>query len=335
MRKLLHLASGKANPKLFPTPFRESLKSVGELKIIEGASSLSEAEIISRIRGCEVLLTGWGVVPIPVAVAKEPGSLRYICNLTGSLRSFVPREVIQGGIPVTNWGDAPAFQVAEGAFALLLACLKNFRLHIEEKRGGAWRLSNPELMGTLRGLRLGLYGFGVIGRQFYQLCQPFQPEIRIFDPFIPELPEGAIRVDILDELFANSDAIAIHAGLTPETRHSVGAAQLALLPEHGILVNTARGGIIDQKALFAELEAGRLRAGLDVLDAPDFLPPDHPARHWPNLILTSHQVEGSDWRQGNDRLLPLHEVAIDNLRRYDAGEPLRFVMDLQRYDLST
>jgi len=124
----------------------------------------------------------------------------------------------------------------------------------------------------------------------------------------------------------------IHAGLCDATRRSVTSELLAKLPRHGVVVNTARGGIVDQAALFAELEAGRLRAGLDVLE-PDTLPPDHPARAWENLILTAHHVENPwplDGRPAT-RLTPMQRACVENLRRFAAGEPLLYPMDRTRY----
>ena len=333
MRKLLHLARAQPEPRLFPPAFRRALAEWGELEIVLDAGRWSEAETAERIRGCQILLTGWGSVAVPATVADDRGLLEYICHLTGEMSRIIPLDVICSGIPVTNWGDAPAFSVAEAALALLLACLKNLRPHIETKRNGEWRLGAMRTTGSLSGLRLGIYGFGVIGRSFYELCRPFEPRVLVYDPYVQDCE--AERVGTLDELFERSDAVAIHAGLTEETRRSVTAAHLAKLPDDGILVNTARGGIVDQEALFAELASGRLRAALDVLDGDDRLPPDHPARGWPNLILTSHQASHSDWPPDADRLAPLHHVCLENLRRFRAGEPLRFVMDETRYRRST
>jgi phosphoglycerate dehydrogenase-like enzyme len=110
-----------------------------------------------------------------------------------------------------------------------------------------------------------------------------------------------------------------------------------MLPKYGIVVNTARGAIVDQEALFAELKSGRLRAGLDVLD-PDTLPPDHEARRWENLIWTCHSIGGGLWPTDGAppaELAPHQEICLDNLRRFLRGEPLRFVMDEVRYARST
>ncbi|MEK7414356.1 MAG: NAD(P)-dependent oxidoreductase, partial [Planctomycetota bacterium] len=314
----------------------------GEVTILSDASAMPIAEQLERIRSCDVLLTGWGTTPIPREIASDPGRLRYVCNITGGLKGWVPIELIQANIPVTNWGDAPAFHVAEGSLTLLLACLKNLGGHMAEKRTGGWSntWTGPAVQcGSLRGLRVGLYGLGVIGRKFAEQLLPFGAVVSAFDPYAKDWPPSIRKVDTLQELFATAEAISLHAGVNDSTTHSVTADLLRQLPDHGIVINTARGVIIDQPALFAELASGRLRAGLDVLDDGDSLPPEHPARQWPNLILTSHAVGGSSWpihpENPESPLQIHHEICIDNLGRFARGEPPRFRISAEQYQLMT
>ena len=105
---------------------------------------------------------------------------------------------------------------------------------------------------------------------------------------------GCERSDSLEALVAASEVLVIHAGLSDETRGAVGAGQLATLPDGGVVINTARGAILDQEALFAELASGRLRAGLDVLE-PDTLAPQHPMLARDNCLLTYHQLDTLQW----------------------------------------
>jgi phosphoglycerate dehydrogenase-like enzyme len=226
--------------------------------------------------------------------------------------------------------------VAEGALTLTLACVKGLRERIQLSRGGRWGPEEGFYSGLMEGLNLGVYGYGYIGQRYVEMLQPFNATVRIYDPYVAEIPEWCLGVGSLDELFSLSEVVAIHAGLTEETRGSVTAELLAKLPQFGALINTARGAIVDQAALFSELESGRLRAGLDVLD-PDFLPPDHPAHQWDNLILTAHDLSKYRPRGGFPprHLIAMHRVCLENLRRYLAGESLRFVMNRERYLLST
>ena len=336
MLKILHMASRRsqlAAGGLLAAAIRE----FGDLVICENGRELSDDQALAQMREADVLITMWGARAIPPALAGAPGRVRYILNLTGTCREFIPIEVIRSPIRVTNWGDAAAGCVAEGAMALLLAVLKDLRPRTEgsqaPKAGGGKRPVYPS--GTLKGLSLGIYGCGFIGRRFVELAAPFGPKLLAYDPFANPIPASCHSVGSLDELFERSEAVAIHAGLTEATRRSVTARLLAKLPDHGIVINTARGDIVDQDALFAELKSGRLRAGLDVLADNDSLPADHEARTWPNLVLTHHDIAAARWPKRAPTLSESDQVALDNLKRFASGQPLRFEMDEYRYALST
>lgn len=338
--RILHLASRDLNPKFWPPAFIGRLKELGDLTIHEKTSGWSGDKTAGICRQHDVVITGWGSRPLPDELADHPGSLRWICNLNGETRPFVSRRFIEAGLLVTNWGDVPAFNVAEGALALLLASLKNLIPQHEAVRKGGWATGMRGEMGSVGGLRLGVYGLGVIGRAFIDLVTALKPELHGYDPYCKPWPRKVRRLDTLDDLFGAADAVVITAALTDETRRSVTAGHLARLPDGGVVINVGRGAIIDQEALFRELETGRLRAGLDVLDSNgrDFVEPDHPARQWPNLILSAHVIGGSNWNRSlynTSGLLPHHEVCLDNLRLFVEGKPLRNAFDLDRYDRST
>jgi phosphoglycerate dehydrogenase-like enzyme len=332
MLNILHITNRRS--QIAPDgPFANALRELGELNLVEQARELDDEAVASLMREADVLIVNWATRPIPVAVAETPGRLRYVLNIGGTCKAPVPIEIIRKGIAVTNWGDTPARSVAEGAMALLLAVLKDLRGRTEAvlagKGGAAGRLGLPS--GTLNGLKLGLYGCGVIGQRFVKMVAAFEPDLIVFDPYAAGLPEGCRRVDSLDALFAESEAVVIWAGLSDETQGTVNAARLAMLPDHGIIINTARGEIVDQDALFAELRTGRLRAGLDVMVADNYLPAGHEAHTWPNLLITCHDINSAHWPKRPPHLTYGDKIAIDNLRRFIAGEPLRFVMDVTRY----
>jgi phosphoglycerate dehydrogenase-like enzyme len=336
MKKLLHIANRQPEKRVWTPVFIEALKEIGQLTIIENGDDLADEECAEHVRQCNILITSWGARTVPTSLAADRGDLEYICHVTGTVREFIPVELVEAGIPVTNWGDAPANAIAEGAMALLLAMVKNLRHRIKVVQNDGWRMERGSFSGTLEALNVGVYGLGFIGRRFVEMLRPFRALIRIYDPYIADIPDDCIRVGSLEELFSQSEAIVIHAGLSEETRGSVAAELLARLPDNGIIVNTARGGIIDQDALFAELEKGRLLAGLDVLD-PDRLPAGHPAKKWPNVIFTAHNIGESQIGGGASSrgLRYMHQVCLENLKRHIEGEPLKFVMDRVRYQRST
>lgn len=335
--KLIHVASGPVDGRVWTEPFRRELAKLGDFEIIENGADLDAAALLAKLRTADVLLGAWGSLRLPDALAADSGNVRLLCCVTGGVRGFVTPAHIDAGLPVTNWGDQSANPIAEGAMCLLLAVLKGLHANIVSVRSGGGVDTLHRGGGTLRGLNLGIYGFGAIGRRFAELVRPFGCVLRVFDPFVSDFPDYVTPVPTLDALFRQSEAVSIHAGLTAATRGTVTAELLALLPRHGILINTARGDIVDQDALFRELSSGRLRAGLDVLAEPERLPANHPARQWPNLIWTCHDIE-REWPTDGEpptKLHAMHEICLDNLRRFRDGRPLRFIMDRRRFDLST
>lgn len=319
-----------------PHVYRSALEAHSELTVISRSQPLGEEEACRIISEHDVYLVCRHSQFLPAAIATLPGKLTLVCAVVGSLRDYVPIEVVNSPITVTNWGDAPAGPIAEGAMTLLLAALKDLHHHVIDKRRGNWKISPTTHGGVLRGRHVGLYGLGFIGRRFVEMIRPFGPVLHIYDPYTTELPDGIVRETSLQDLFSRCSIIAVHAGLTEETRGSVTAEILALLPDHGVVVNTARGAIFDQDALFAELQSGRLRAGLDVLE-PDQLPPDHPARGWENLILTAHQIHLPWPTDGAPpaELTRAQEYCIENLRRLNAGRPAVHEIDQKRYSRMT
>lgn len=331
--KLVFLACGEPVERLLKPVFLRELEKLGAVAVHAGAETWTAEQRLETWRGADVVLTGWGAVPLDRALATDPGNVRYVCHITGTLRGYIPREIIASPIRVTNWGDAPALGVAECTLTLLLACLKNLRQHIEERAAGEWQISSAETTGSLLGMKVGLFGMGTIARRVVEIVRPLGPVLGAYDPYVAEFPTGVERFESLETLCDWCEILSLHAGLTPKSRGSVRAEHFARLPDGGIVINTARGGLIDQEALFAEVQSGRLRAGLDVID-DDYLPPEHPARRWPNLILTGHTLDHMPWRT-SERLLQMHAHALYNLQRFAAGERLRFEMTPERYDLST
>lgn len=300
-----------------------------DLTLAEDWQARTPAEIARLIRGHDILIAS-REPRVPDEIAKDRGILKYICYLHGTMRKVIGLPVIRSPIRVTNWGDSCGTALALASLTLLLAAFRDLHKRILAVRRGA----GGDIVSVgedLARLRVGIYGFGFAGREFARLLQPFGTTTRVYDPYVDEIPASCLRVASLKELFATSQAIVIHAGLTDETRGSVTRELLAMLPDQGIVINTARGAIIDQTALFDELKAGRLRAGLDVL-WPDDLPPDHEARQWENLIWTCHQFSGSPWpTEGMAGHLRHYQVHLDNLRAFVAGRPLQHVIDEVRY----
>jgi len=286
---------------------------------------MDEEEKAEIIREYDVLITMWGSPHVPNSLADNPGRLKHVCNITGEIKKWIDEPIAASPhIYLTNWGESAGWSMAEAAMTLLLAMLKNLRLYVGCSEDGKGEKPDLETQGSLYQRCVGIYGMGAIGRKFVEMLKPFGPIIYAFDPYVPQMPEGVIKVDTLEELFDKSQIVAIHAGLSEETRNSVTADLLARLPDNGIIINTARGAIIDSEALNKEILSGRLRAGIDVYEPNDYPEKGSPLFKAENAIWTAHHLGAGDWGVDPDRVDIYGKVCLDNLERLDRGEEPKY-----------
>jgi phosphoglycerate dehydrogenase-like enzyme len=298
-----------------------------------GGQGLTSSEIM-RLNP-EVLLTCWSTPSLPEAWL-ESGEcrLRYICHLTGSVRHIVPRGFVERGGLVTNWGSIPSATVAEQALLLAMAALRNlgYWQEIFNRPGADSRRIERLHTRTLFGSRVGIHGFGQVARALVELLAPFRVAISAYSPGVPPAlfnAAGVRQVSNLGQLFAESDVVFECEGLTPRTRESVQAADLAVLPDDAVLVNVARAGLINDAALLREAASGRIRVALDVFDSEP-LRADSPWLRTPGVVLSPH-IAGPTY----DQYPECTRAAFDNLRRYFEKQPLESVVSLEIYDRST
>ncbi len=198
-------------------------------------------------------------------------------------------EATRRGIAVLNAPGGNTISTAELTLGLLLAAARRIPAADRSVRSGAW--DRGAFRGRqLQGMRLGVIGVGRIGSEVVQRARAFGMTVAVHDPYLP--PERAEDLGVermeLDALLRASDAVTLHAPLTDETRGMIGPDRLAVMKEGALLVNAARGGLVDEEALAAALREGRLGgAALDVYEAEP-LPDDSPLRDAPNLVMTPH-----------------------------------------------
>jgi glyoxylate reductase len=215
------------------------------------------------------------------------------------------------GIPVGNTPDVLTDATADLAFALLLAAARKLSEAIAAVRAGDWPTWEPDghLGAEVHGATLGLIGYGRIGQAVARRAEGFEMTVI-------HTGSHSDRAE-LDELLAASDFVSLHVPLTPATHHLIDAAALKAMKPTAILINTARGGIVDQRALAGALRDGTIAgAALDVTD-PEPLPADDPLLEAPNLIVVPHI--GSATRAARERMA---ELAVDNLLAGLDGRPL-------------
>ncbi|PFG75376.1 2-hydroxyacid dehydrogenase [Tepidiforma thermophila] len=227
----------------------------------------------------------------PAMLAGAP-RLRIVANMAVGYDNIDPAAAAEAGVWVTNTPGVLAETTADLAFALLLAAARRVVEADRDTRAGGWKTWSPTaFLGTdLFGATLGIVGLGEIGEAVARRARGFRMRILYHSRTRKPALEADLGLEFCDlhSLLAGSDFVSLHTPLTPETRHLLGPAAFAAMKPGAILVNTARGGIVDQDALVEALRSGRLGgAALDVTE-PEPLPLTHPLYSFPNVIITPH-----------------------------------------------
>uniref|UniRef100_A0A7V3YN39 Hydroxyacid dehydrogenase n=1 Tax=Candidatus Caldatribacterium californiense TaxID=1454726 RepID=A0A7V3YN39_9BACT len=223
-----------------------------------------------------------GVDRIGRVVLERCPNLRVIAKHGVGVDNIDLEAAKECGVVVTNAPGTNTESVADMAFLLILSCARNLPLLMENVRKKVW--GSQALGVELEGKVLGIVGLGRIGRSVARRALGFGMQVVYYDPLVED---EAFRRVSLEDLFSVADFVSLHAPLTPETKHLVNERLLSLMKKDAFLINTARGELIDEEALFRALKEGRIAgAGLDVLS---FEPPfESPLLTLPNVIVTPH-----------------------------------------------
>lgn len=279
-------------------------------------------ETAAHIAGATIVVTNKIVLDEPLL--RGARDLKLICVTATGVNNIDVEAARRHGIAVCNVTGYATASVVQHTFALILALVTRLPEHQRDVAQGRWQqsphfclLDHP--IWELAGKTLGIVGYGTLGRAVADVARAFGMKVLVA---ARAGTDGAADRVPLHELLAHVDVLSLHAPLTSETRNLIGARELALMKPHALLINTARGGIVDEAALAQALRAERLGgAGVDVLTAE---PPgdDNPllAPDIPHLIVTPHVAWAS--REARQRLID--EVAA-NIRAYTAGTPRNVV----------
>lgn len=281
----------------------------------EVLADLDSAMTSSMLADVEILITGWGCPPITPEVLEAAPQLRAVVHAGGAAATLFTEQSSAKDLYLSNAGEPNALPVAEYTIAMILLAGKDAtaaeRLY-RERRTYLDREVEFAHTGNF-GRTVGVVGASRVGRQVLRLLSHFDLEVLLHDPYADAGQLGVEGV-ALAELMQRSDVVTLHQPVTPETVGMIGRDELALLRDGATLINTARGEVIDQDALVAELERGRLRAVLDV-STPDPLPRDHPLWDVPHLTITPH-IAGST----GSELSRLGRHVVDEVARIVAGQ---------------
>jgi len=310
---VLPLAMGGESKK-YPRKFRElGAKFVGQ-------PCASDEEFIAFARDADAVITVGSIRPVPRKVIENLERCRLISNTQIGYDSIDTAAATERGILVTNVPDYCVEEVSDHAMALILACSRKIVQLNEAAKKGQWGLSAEGIaiqsliwpkMSRLQGQTLGLLGFGKVSRALVPKAQGFQLRVIAHDPYVHTEAAQQMGVEMVDwkRLLRESDFISIHAALTPETKHIMSAEAFKEMKPTACLINTARGGFVDEASLYQALKEGEIAmAALDVAD-PEPPDPQSPLLALDNVISTAHSAFFSPDSEAERWHRPVEEVA--------------------------
>jgi phosphoglycerate dehydrogenase-like enzyme len=275
-------------------------------------------------------IVGLGEVKMDDAFYKSAPKLKLVQLLSAGYDRVDIEAARRAGVPVCNNGGANAIAVSEHSILLMLAVCRRLTWLHEMVASGRWRgndVANVRLY-ELSGRTLGLVGLGNIGKKVARLAKGFGMAVQYFD--IARLSEDAadalgVKFRLFNELLRTSDIVSLHVPLTPASRHMMGAAQFRLMKPTAYLINTCRGPVVDEAAMYEALTNGTIAgAGLDVFDQEP-PPANNPLFNLDNVILTPHYA-GPTWDNQSARF----RNGFDNVERVARGEkPLWVIPELR------
>lgn len=291
----------------------------GALRLVgtEATESFDDPVVRRGMKTVEVLVTGWSCPPLTAEVLDAAPKLRAVVHAAGTVKSHIGPEVFTRGIVVSSAADANAEPVVDFTLAVItLAGKRAFELARQYAAGRfapfGQRIGND-------GRVVGVVGASRIGRRVIVRLRAAGYQVLVADPYLDRAQAAELGAELtdLDELCRRCDVVTLHAPQLPETRHLIDERRLALLRDGALVVNTARGSLVDTDALARACASARIDACLDVTD-PEPLPADHPLFGLDNVWITPHLagVQGSEVRR-------LGEFAVAEVERFIAGEPLR------------
>jgi D-3-phosphoglycerate dehydrogenase len=281
-------------------------------------------ELIPQVRDAHALVVQWATISRPVIEALE--RCRVISRYGIGVDMVDLEAASEHGIPVCNVPDFCIDEVSTHTLAFVLMLNRHILAHVNHVKSGQWGGVPGGAPARLSKQTLGVVGLGKIGREVARKAKALGLRVLAFDPYLSAQQAAALGAEqvSLDELLRRADYVCIHCPLTKETRHLIGAAQLAMMQPSAYLVNMARGPVVDQPALYQALVNGVIAgAAVDVLEQEPPAPED-PLLKLPNLLVTPHSSSAS-----TESVVQLRRDVARNVVQVLRGDPPRAVVNPQ------
>lgn len=279
---------------------------------------LKGEEILTRLEGCDAYIAGVDYITADV-IEKMPESVKVISRYGVGVDRVDLAAARKRGIVVTNTPGANSTAVCELAFSLMLCAMRNIPQLHEAVTAGQWpRSEGMELAGKT----LGVVGLGAIGKRLAVRAKAFEMDVVAYDPYFDEkfaADNGIVKMD-LDELLKVADVVSLHVPMTPENYHLISAERLATMKPNAVIINTARGGLIDEEAAAEAIKAGKLGGlGLDAFEQEPLL--ESPLKGLPRVIFTPHTGAHTGEAVAN-----MGMMSVQNAIEILSDKPCRYVV---------
>lgn len=315
--KIAILMDALLRPSLINESTMAKLAELGKISM-NTTDKAEKRTIMDVIRDADVAVTSWGVPSLDKEILDCAPNLKLAAHAAGSVKGIVSDELFARGIRVISSASTLSYGVSETALGFTIAACKNFFSFNDMIHRGGW-VTDYGVVTEVFNITVGVVGCGFAGKHYMELLQNFGVHLIACDPMLDEAAIarlGARKVD-LPTLLECSDVISLHAASNPSTYHMIDASALKRMKDNAILINTARGALVDEAALAEAMKNGKLKyACIDVTD-PEPPAQDNPLRRIPNCIMTPH-IAGA----ANNGKQKIGVHVLEEIRNFQNGRPL-------------
>lgn len=298
----------------------EMLESLGEVTWNESSDPLTPEVLRDALVDVDICVCGWGCPKFTEEVLEKANKLKLIAYTAGTVSRIVSDEMYARGIRIVCGNEVFARTVAEGTLTHMLYMVRRFSEYEMRTVEGGWKPANFKTE-SLFDQTIGIVGYGAISRNLIEMLKPFNAKIKLFSKHTSEEQAAAIGVQkaSLEEIFSTCRVISLNTAKNPANFHMINDSLLSLMQDGAILVNTARGDLIDEEALAKHLQTGRIRASLDVYEIEPPVP-EHP--FWKIPVETLHMQPHLGGPTMDQRSAAARFV-FEDIIRFQKGEPLQ------------
>ena len=332
MKILITAPQGELFDRYFPEHILNQLHEMGHVECNPYERNFASDELKQRLCDADIVITHWGTPQITGELLDHAPRLKLLAHAAGTVAHIASEAFYERGIPVLSANGIMAESVAEAVLGYMIASAHKMLQLDQLTRTDRWENKmTATRQKSLLGGKIGLIGLGTIARRLLDLLAPFHCRVYVYDPYASaNALEKWPFAELCDFKTAMSQPfVSIHASQTPETYHLIDAKALRLMPDDGMLINSARGSLVDTEALIAELKEGRIYAALDVYEQEGTgKVPRELLQMTQNTLLQPHMACAPvTWE--------MTQGIVDDIRRFLNHETMQLQIGLQQYRLMT